>query len=87
MYLAAVIVGLVLAGLFVGAALNFAPAFLAIPLALVVLAVVLLGRGRRRAPRGEEPVEFTERDRDTLYSGGPDRAREAAERARSGPRA
>jgi hypothetical protein len=77
----------VLVGLVVGAALNFAPAFLAIPLALVVLGVVLLGRARRRPVRGEEPVEFTERDRDTLYSGGPERARAAAGRARSKPRA
>jgi hypothetical protein len=84
-YLAAAIVGLVLVGLFVGAALNFAPAFLAIPLALVVAGVLLLGRARRRPRGGEEPVDFTERDRDTLYSGGPERAREAAARARSKP--
>ena len=87
MYLAAAIVGLVLVGLFVGAARNFAPAFLAIPLAFVVVGVLLLGRARRGALRGEEPVEFTERDRDTLYSGGPDQARVAADRARSRPRA
>ena len=87
MYLAAAIVALVLIGLFVGAALNFAPAFLAIPLALAVAVVVSLARARRRPRPEDERVEFTERDRDTLYSGGPERAREAAERARSEPRA
>ncbi len=85
MYLAAAIVALVMYGLFVGAALNFAPAFLAIPLALVVIVVVLGPRAVRR--RGRERIDFTERDRHTLYSGGPDEARRAADEARAERRA
>ena len=81
MYLAAAIVGLVLVGLFVGAALNFAPAFLAIPLAFVVVVAVFAPRAVRR--RGRERIDFTERDRDSLYSGGPEEARRAAEEARA----
>lgn len=69
---------LIMLGLLAGATLNFAPAFLAIPISLVVLTVILLARwgGHRKAPTeehggvrnrlGAERIEFTERDRRTL---------------------
>ena len=75
MWLTAAIVALLLVGLVIGATVNIAALFLAIPIALAVVVVVAL-RGRREAPPSEQEIEFTGRDRETLYSGGPERTPE-----------
>ncbi len=71
-----VVLGLIVVGAVAGAAFNFAPLFLAIPVGLVALVVVLIARSRGgreeedgdvdRSRLGAERVEFTERDRRTL---------------------
>jgi hypothetical protein len=76
----ALVIGLIVVGAIVGATLNFAAAYLAIPIGLALLGVLLL-RDRHPAPQGPRPdraqdedrnrlgakrLEFTERDRRTL---------------------
>jgi hypothetical protein len=77
MYLALAIVGMALFGAILGTALNFAGVFLAIPMALIVIAIVAtreqIGRQRRvrqlhrfrQAARARE-TQFTPADKRTV---------------------
>jgi putative intracellular protease/amidase len=90
--LTVVIVVLVVVGAAVGAAISFGSWFLALPLAagalLGWLAVDIVRRSRRGAPppgRPEGPIEFTDRDRETLGpSAGTERREAARAREREG---
>lgn len=72
----ALVVGLILVGAIAGAAFSFAPAYFAIPVALILLIPLTRRRREREAPpEAEEPErnrlgaprqEFTDRDRETL---------------------
>lgn len=72
----ALVIGLILAGAIAGAAFSFAPAYLAIPIALVILIPMLLRRRDRDIPAEAQDAErnrlgarrqpFTDRDRETL---------------------
>jgi hypothetical protein len=71
-----VVVGLILVGAIAGAVFSFAPAYFAIPVALVLLIPLLLGRREgEHSANADEPERnrlgaprqrFTERDRETL---------------------
>lgn len=63
--------GLIAVGVLAGATLNFAPLYLAIPIGLILLPVVLLRRRRETEESelnrlGARRQRFTERDRETL---------------------
>jgi hypothetical protein len=70
------VVGLILVGAIAGAAFSFAPAYFAIPVALVLLVPLLLRRRDRALPAeadesernrlGARRQDFTDRDRETL---------------------
>ena len=76
MWLALAILALALAGLVVGTTLNVAAAFLALPITLALVAAGVAVWSARRVRAGapkrigapDGPIEFTERDRRTLYT-------------------